>query len=63
MHWLLSLIDIYKKIHSLDEVLQDKMMFPLIIKSFFPEISHHLEESYMDVYNLLRITPSVANDG
>ena len=46
---------IYKKIHSLDEILQDKMMFPVIIKSFFPEISYLLEESYMDVYNLLRI--------
>jgi hypothetical protein len=46
---------IYKKIHLLDEILQDKMLFPVIIKSFFPEISDILEESYMDVYNLLKI--------
>ena len=46
---------IYNKIHSLDEILQEKIMFPIIIKSFFPEISHLLEESYMDIYNLLKI--------
>ena len=46
---------IYDKIHSFDEILQEKIMFPIIIKGFFPEIGHLLEESYMDIYNLLKI--------